>query len=166
MLKPVIVRLARRIITLVGSGHELSIAANGKVLKYQWQRDIGSGFKDIKGATKPVYNSAKTKLGDKPVVFRCLVTSKGGTTISGEVKATVHARAEDILAAQKAKRKASKVKAMKAQGSKVAKLKGKKNVVLQPTVVFKDKDKEPNSSFAKGKGVTDVKPFEEEVVEA
>ncbi len=61
----------------------------GGGVAYQWQRNSGSGFTDIPGATGPTYTTALEPLGSSGHQFRVLVSVPGRTVTSSAATLTV-----------------------------------------------------------------------------
>lgn len=68
-----------------GATAAFSVAATGTGLTYQWQL----GGVDIGGATSDTYTTPTLALGDSGGLYRCVVTSAGGSTNSNEALLTV-----------------------------------------------------------------------------
>ncbi|MEY2409969.1 MAG: hypothetical protein QOF48_2639, partial [Verrucomicrobiota bacterium] len=66
-----------------------SVPVDFAALKYQWQRDSGSGFTDIPGATGTNYVISQVVLGDNGAKFRAVVCTIGANTASAVATLTV-----------------------------------------------------------------------------
>ena len=85
LTKPKIVVQPQNISTTVGKLARFTIIAEGKDLKYQWQRNRV----DIPDATKPMYDIPSTTITDNYVKFCCKVSNTSGEVVSDEVELTV-----------------------------------------------------------------------------
>lgn len=75
---------------LTGETATFTVAATGTgTLTYQWQRDTGSGYSDIGGATSSSYTTAALTVADDADLYRCNVTDDNGTTASNSALLTV-----------------------------------------------------------------------------
>jgi hypothetical protein len=90
---PIIVSQPANQTITVGSNATFSITATGiGTLTYQWQRNNGSGFSNITGATGNSYTLTNGQLSDNGSTFQCVVNSStGGSTTSGSASLTVNA---------------------------------------------------------------------------
>ena len=68
----------------------VAATASGGSLTYQWQRDTGSGFSDITGATSATLNLSGVVIGDNGYDYRCNVTDANGTTASASANLAVY----------------------------------------------------------------------------
>jgi len=67
-----------------------SVSASGTApLSYQWQRDAGSGFANIAGATASSYTIGSTSLSDSGDRFRVIVRNGAGSVTSSSATLTV-----------------------------------------------------------------------------
>jgi hypothetical protein len=73
----------------VGQAATFSVVASGRDLTYQWQKDSGSGFADIAGATSASYTTPVTTAADEGSRFRVVVSNPVSSATSSEVTLTV-----------------------------------------------------------------------------
>ncbi|MBD3242555.1 MAG: DUF2341 domain-containing protein, partial [Chitinivibrionales bacterium] len=76
---------------IAGENALFQISASGSGLGYQWERDTGSGFSPIAGATLATYSVEPATLEDSGHVFQCRVTGGCGMVTSNACTLTVNA---------------------------------------------------------------------------
>jgi len=88
---PVITQQPQNQTVSVGSTATFSIQVNGSGLFYQWQRsnDGGNTWIPLQGANSASYTTPSTSSSDNGAVFRCLVSSAGGSAWSNLATLTV-----------------------------------------------------------------------------
>jgi hypothetical protein len=74
----------------VGSTATFSVTATGTPAPtYQWQKDSGSGFANISGATSSSYTTPTLVEADNADLFRCVVTNNAGSVTSNSATLTL-----------------------------------------------------------------------------
>ncbi len=71
------------------------VATSPTAISYQWQRNTGSGFVDISGATSSTYTHTSS-FGENGYSYRCVLTNAAGSATSNDVVLTVNSAAPVI----------------------------------------------------------------------
>jgi mannan endo-1,4-beta-mannosidase len=83
---PSITTQPRNATIYAGATVDLTIEAEGSLpLSYRWQRNEGSGWQSITGATDPAYTTDALSVSDNEIRFRCVVSNEYGNATSNEV---------------------------------------------------------------------------------
>ena len=89
---PIITQQPQNQTVASGGTASFSIGASGSNVQYQWMTstNAGSSWSVIQGATSATYNLADVSSADNNEVFRCLVSSVGGSAWSNPATLTVN----------------------------------------------------------------------------
>ena len=79
---------SQKVVTSTAAHFSVVVNGGAPVTSYQWQKNTGSGFTNVSGATSALYTPTVTT-GDSGNTYRCAIVNQVGTTYSATATLTV-----------------------------------------------------------------------------